>query len=1101
MIADTTGSRLFALRSSVFATFLLVAVSVQLVGNALTIPFISTGSLGVKRYGHTATLLPNGKVLVAGGIGFGTIYLSIAEIYDPSNGTWTAAGTMGTARAFHTATLLPDGRLLVAGGRSASTVVVSNADIYDPSSGTWTATGSLGTARALHVASLLPDGKVLVAGGQSGRNAAFSDVEIYDPSAGTWIGAESMVTARFGHAATLLLDGRVLVSGGYGDGAYQASAEIFDPLTGTWTTTGTMGTRRANHTATPLSGGRVLVAGGYNYTGGSVYLSTAELYDPSNGMWTATGSMGTPRAHHAMTLLPDGRVFVAGGNNGTNYLAGAELYDLSNGMWAAVGLSVYKKYYHTASLLPNGKVIEAGGEGPGAGGVGPLLNCDLYGCRVSFDAAGGTATQSTKVYYLGTDAYGMLPMPFRPGYLFGGWWTGAGGSGARVSDVTALTAASDHTLYANWNANAYTVTFDAGAGTVDPTNKAVTFDAAYGELPEPARTGYSFAGWRANTNGVVFGVDSNSVVTIASDHTLAASWNANAYTVTFDAGAGTVDPTNKAVTFDAAYGELPEPARAGYSFAGWRANTNGVVFGVDSNTVVAVANDHTLAAAWNANAYTVTFDPQGGEVSPANKAVTFDAAYGALPVPVLTAPIRVDYSFGGWFTGSNGTGLVVTETMTVSTASGHTLYAKWVPAPYVCTPDEDAALATSGSYDGYFYSEGTFGDDAASVVRGTLTLKITRPSGKLTAKAVVQKGSLSFSAEVWTAAESDGRKRATLRARGGETLDLYVRQNRVWGTLTGGSLGGETFTLDGARNRFGDRAYTAAQTLLNSYRGYYTVALPVRDRLSLGAANIAPEGSGYLTITVGYNGGALIAGRLADGTPVSQSSRLILFGGCGPEACVPFFAPLYARKGWAGGLLWIDPASRAAVTDRDLGWFVRWVKPDAGLGGFSELLDACGGYYSRVESLAAHYLFSAETNGVPYRYNGGVADIQPVFPSNVAVTANGSWLNMTRGVKPVLADGVYDYSAENSSMATLSFSSWTGIFKGKFRVYYDYAWNGLPQHKVVSVRYAGVLTPVRDEVYADQPAGQGYYVMPGKDHVLSRFRLNRSYPVYLDAEP
>ncbi|MGA7273695.1 MAG: kelch repeat-containing protein, partial [Candidatus Udaeobacter sp.] len=125
--------------------------------------FGNTGSLTTAREQHTATLLPNGQVLVAGGEGTSG-YLSSAELYDPASGTWTATGSLTTARDLHTATLLPNGQVLVAGGIGTS-VDLSSAELYDPASGTWTATGSLTTARFEHTATLLPNGKVLVAGG------------------------------------------------------------------------------------------------------------------------------------------------------------------------------------------------------------------------------------------------------------------------------------------------------------------------------------------------------------------------------------------------------------------------------------------------------------------------------------------------------------------------------------------------------------------------------------------------------------------------------------------------------------------------------------------------------------------------------------------------------------------------------------------------------------------------------------------------------------------------------------------------------------------------------------------------------------------------
>ena len=134
------------------------------------------------RYYHTATLLPNGKVLVAGGNFTGTGgALASAELYDPASGTWTATGSLATARYAHTATLLPNGKVLVAGGVGTSSTSLTSAELYDPASGSWTATGSLATARGGHTATLLPNGKVLVAGGSNG--SALASAELYVESA------------------------------------------------------------------------------------------------------------------------------------------------------------------------------------------------------------------------------------------------------------------------------------------------------------------------------------------------------------------------------------------------------------------------------------------------------------------------------------------------------------------------------------------------------------------------------------------------------------------------------------------------------------------------------------------------------------------------------------------------------------------------------------------------------------------------------------------------------------------------------------------------------------------------------------------------------
>jgi RHS repeat-associated protein len=295
--------------------------------------FTLTGSLNTERIVHTATLLNNGMVLVAGGqcdiIHYCSEFLASAELYDPGTGTFAFTGSMSTARWSHTATLLNNGMVLVAGGFcDYSGLACGSAELYNPATGIFTPTGNLNFARYGHTATLLNNGMVLIAGGQNDGSSSFTSAELYNPATGTFSPTGSMNMGRENHTATLLNNGMVLVAGGsfYPPGyTALASAELYDPASGTFTPTGSLNTARSAHTATPLNNGMVLMAGGGNNSSG--VLASAELYNPASGTFAYTGSLNTARSSDTATLLNNGTVLIAGGSDGNgNLLASAELY-------------------------------------------------------------------------------------------------------------------------------------------------------------------------------------------------------------------------------------------------------------------------------------------------------------------------------------------------------------------------------------------------------------------------------------------------------------------------------------------------------------------------------------------------------------------------------------------------------------------------------------------------------------------------------------------------------------------------------------------------------------------------------------------------------
>jgi len=325
---------------------------------------------------HTATLLPGGRVFVAGGLGTNGA-LNQTETYDYAGAIWTNTTPLTYARAYQNAAFLPNSTVLIAGGAnfSGASGIYPNPEIYSYAAGTWTVVNSTNTARRSFTLTLLPNGKILAAGGLA-PGTTTNCAELYDPATGKWTRTNAMSYVRANHTATLLHSGKVLVTGGsIPDTNYintnsgisyinaLSSSELFDPATGTWAMTGPLNTARSGHTATLLPDGRVLVAGGDDSTNG-VYtdFSSAEIYDPLSGTWSYTSPMQTNRVGHKAILLPSGNVLVTGGVSASNFLASSELFDPHAGTWTYTGSMSTNRSGFTTTLLPDGRVLVAGGE-------------------------------------------------------------------------------------------------------------------------------------------------------------------------------------------------------------------------------------------------------------------------------------------------------------------------------------------------------------------------------------------------------------------------------------------------------------------------------------------------------------------------------------------------------------------------------------------------------------------------------------------------------------------------------------------------------------------------------------------------------------------
>ena len=314
-----------------------------------------TGSMAGAREGHAASLLPDGTVLISGGMQReGGDVFSSTELYDPANGAFAAGPDMQSRRAGHTATVLSDGRILLTGGVG----YLRSAEIYDPATRTFTRVANMEEGRIGHTATLLHDGRVLIVGGELRASA-----EIFDPLTNGFRLTEDMSSARVYHTATLLEDGRVIVTGGHSgrvpDIEVFNTTEIFNPTAGTFSSADTMSVARHRHEALRLPDGRVLVLGGSDQRDRAGRYRSAEIYDPEQRTFVAVADMSARRHKIQGTglVLENGSALIAGGADRV------EVFDVRHDSFIqAAGAIGSELTDATATLLSDGRVLIVGGD-------------------------------------------------------------------------------------------------------------------------------------------------------------------------------------------------------------------------------------------------------------------------------------------------------------------------------------------------------------------------------------------------------------------------------------------------------------------------------------------------------------------------------------------------------------------------------------------------------------------------------------------------------------------------------------------------------------------------------------------------------------------
>ncbi len=647
-----------------------------------------------------------------------------------------------------------------------------------------------------------------------------------------------------------------------------------------------------------------------------------------------------------------------------------------------------------------GKVISqspAGGSGqlPGAT-ITIYVSKGKQAFTVTYNANGGTVNKTSQTVYYMT-AYGTLPTPTRSGYTFVGWFTDPSG-GTRITADSIVTTTVNQTLYAQWATQGYTVTLNANGGSVQTGSIIVSENGTYGTLPTPTRSGYTFEGWYTASSGGRR-VTSSTKVVLSENHTLYAHWSVKTYTITLNANGGSVAPARIELQYGDAFGSLPMAARNGYTFLGWfTAKTGGRQ--VTEDMTFTQTSDQTLYARWQeitVTTYTVTFAPEGGTVSPTSAQVAYGEAYGYLPTP-----LRAGYTFLGWYTAQTG-GTRVYSTSVHNVKGTLTLYAHWQSASYTVTLDPSGGTCSTTSIRvSYGQAYGTL--PTPTNPGYTFLGWYTYPSGgtRITSSTIFKGDRNQTLYAQW---QSSGVT-VTLNANGGTVSPstITVSAGQTYGTLPTPTRSGYTFLgwfTDPANGKPVYSSTVVDTSVLTLYAAWsqsaYTVTLDPNGGTVAPTKLTVAAGQAYGTLPTPTRSGYTFVGWFTAASGGTQVTSTTIYNVSGNQT-------LYAHWSQSAYTVTLDPnggsvapTKFAVVSGQAYGSlptptrsgynFVGWFTAKTG---GTQVYSSTIYSLSGNQTLYAHWEQAAPTTyTVTLNANGG-----SVAPTAITVTAGGTYSNL-----------------------------------------------------------------------------------------------------------